>query len=130
MRCKSYMCLICTIIWPVYGSYYVSTVNSYNPHIGDLQGTYIYMFCKLLYSFPVQLIICTPFSLSFMCIDVSIIGDYSSNSFTVYSTLNKYFYRLLEKFLVNQEVQFTVNIFLVNVFVFRVSHLLLFTALS
>jgi len=65
-----------------------------------------------------------------MCIDVSIIGDYSSNSFTVYSTLNKYFYRLLEKFLVNQEVQFTVNIFLVNVFVFRVSHLLLFTALS
>ena len=38
MRCKSYMCLIC--VWPVYGSYMVSTVNSYNPRIRDLQWTY------------------------------------------------------------------------------------------
>jgi len=33
-----YMGPIC--IWPVYGSYMASTVNSYNPHIRDLQGTY------------------------------------------------------------------------------------------
>jgi len=48
MRCKSYMFPIC--IWPVYGIYMymasiwdlnVSTVNSYNPLIRDLQGTYI-----------------------------------------------------------------------------------------
>jgi len=38
MRCKSYMCLIC--IWPVYGSYMAWMVNSYNPLIWDLQGTY------------------------------------------------------------------------------------------
>ena len=38
MRCKSYMCPIC--IWPVYGSYMASRVNSYNPLILDLQWTY------------------------------------------------------------------------------------------
>ena len=32
------MCLIC--IWSVYETYMVSTVNSYNPLIWDLQWTY------------------------------------------------------------------------------------------
>jgi len=38
MRCKSYMGAIC--IWPVYGTYVVQTVNTYNPLIWDLRGTY------------------------------------------------------------------------------------------
>ena len=40
-----YMGSIC--IWPVYGSYMASTVNSYNPHIWDLEGT-----CKSLPYIP------------------------------------------------------------------------------
>ena len=27
-------------IWPIYGTYVVQTVNTYNPRIWDLQGTY------------------------------------------------------------------------------------------
>ena len=38
MRCKSFMCPIC--IWPVYGTCMASMVNSYNPLIWGLQGTY------------------------------------------------------------------------------------------